>query len=408
MKKILQLLIATYISFAMVGCYEDSVGPEVPVIGSLTLSQEQMSVSAEGGEYSVDIYTEYAYQASTNVDWIEFAGGSCSPDYCTQYFNVKANNTDSSREGVITIFCDDYNLSATLTISQEANTLYAISLKTSPLSSTPIVISAIWNNVAYDGKDFYEEYFSNAKFIYDETNCLYSGEPARYWPLSGTMQYMAFAPYTTHTTTTNHYKSDGSFGKIDYEIIDNNIVDQHDILYSNLLEVSSPQTHFQSLIFHHALAQINVSFTKTESAASIVVNKVMILNAHLDGILEVTPAPGGKSVAEWQTNSPYSRYFLHENATSIEDVTLNAALDSNTTYSPKPIYVIPSEQTQIRIVCIIDNIERIRDVDLSFYGKWEMGKKYNYDFTIDANTISLGCTAEDWDAETADGPTIVI
>ena len=107
--------------FTFSGCFSDvPSGPEVPIVGSLTLSQEQLSVGAEGGDYSVDIYTEYAYQASTNVNWIEFSGGSCSPEYCTQYFTVKANNTTSPREGIITVFCDDYNLSATLIVIQES------------------------------------------------------------------------------------------------------------------------------------------------------------------------------------------------------------------------------------------------------------------------------------------------
>ena len=94
--------------------------------GSLTLSQEQMSVSAEGGKYSVDIYTEYAYQASANVDWIEIEDGGCSAEYYTQYFTVKPNDTTSSREGVITICCDDYNLLATLTIVQEQLDVYGV------------------------------------------------------------------------------------------------------------------------------------------------------------------------------------------------------------------------------------------------------------------------------------------
>ena len=137
MKRFLQLLILACLSFAVVGCYQDSTGPEVPVVGNLTLSQEQMNVSAEGGEFSVDIYTEYMFQASTNVDWIEILYGSCTPEYCTQYFNVKANDTTSPREGIITIFCDDYNLSATLTVKQESQNYpfsLTISLDTSRTS----------------------------------------------------------------------------------------------------------------------------------------------------------------------------------------------------------------------------------------------------------------------------------
>jgi len=106
MKRFLQSLMVACLSFAMVGCYEseDPVGPDVPVVDGITLSQEQMSVGADDGEYSVDIYTEYAFRAGSNVDWIEISGGSCGAEYCTQYFNVKANDTTSPREGVITFF----------------------------------------------------------------------------------------------------------------------------------------------------------------------------------------------------------------------------------------------------------------------------------------------------------------
>ena len=122
MKKLLQFLMTMFLSVAMVGCYstEEPVGPDVPIVGALKLSQEEMSVGADGGEFSVDIFTEYSYETSTNVDWITISGGSCGTEYCTLYFTVAKNNTTSEREGVITVFCDNYNLSATLTVSQEA------------------------------------------------------------------------------------------------------------------------------------------------------------------------------------------------------------------------------------------------------------------------------------------------
>ena len=122
MKKLLQFLMTMYLSVAMVGCYstEEPVGPDVPIVGALKLSQEEMTIGADGGEFSVDIFTEYAYETSTNVDWMTISGGSCGTEYCTLYFTVAKNNTTSEREGVITVFCDNYNLSATLTVSQEA------------------------------------------------------------------------------------------------------------------------------------------------------------------------------------------------------------------------------------------------------------------------------------------------
>ena len=92
MKKLLQFLMTMFLSVAMVGCYstDEPVGPDVPVVGSLKLSQEEMTVGAEGGDFSVDIFTEYAYEISTNVDWVTISGGSCGTEYCTLYFTVRA------------------------------------------------------------------------------------------------------------------------------------------------------------------------------------------------------------------------------------------------------------------------------------------------------------------------------
>ena len=47
-------------------------------------------------------------------------GSNCGAEYCTLNFSVLPNDTTSAREGVITIFCEDYNLMATLTVVQAA------------------------------------------------------------------------------------------------------------------------------------------------------------------------------------------------------------------------------------------------------------------------------------------------
>ena len=91
----------------------------MPIVGDITLSQEQMTISAAGGEFSVNITTEYDYKAISNIDWVEVTRVSYSANYSTLYFSVAQNDTTSSRAGVLTIFCDDYNLSAKLNILQK-------------------------------------------------------------------------------------------------------------------------------------------------------------------------------------------------------------------------------------------------------------------------------------------------
>ena len=119
MKRFLQLLVVALMPLLMVGCYED-MGPDEPVVGNLSLSTEWMQVSANGGEYEVNVYTEYEYQMNANVSWVEILGTSSNAEYSTLYFKVLPNDTTSPREGAITVFCDDYNLSATLIVVQEA------------------------------------------------------------------------------------------------------------------------------------------------------------------------------------------------------------------------------------------------------------------------------------------------
>ena len=122
MKKYLLLLMAISISLAIVGCVspDEPLGPEIPNVENITITPEQMTIDAEGGEFSVDIQTQYEYQAVSNVDWIEIKGSINRTQSRTLYFVVKPNDTTSPREGNIIVSCDDYNLSAILTILQEA------------------------------------------------------------------------------------------------------------------------------------------------------------------------------------------------------------------------------------------------------------------------------------------------
>lgn len=122
MKRFLHFSTTLLLLFAMVSCYatDGPINPEEPILGNLQLSQDKMSVGAEGGNFSVDIITDYEYAIDINVDWIEVTGGSCSTEYCTLDFYVAKNLAPSKRNGVITVSCNDYNLMATLTVSQEA------------------------------------------------------------------------------------------------------------------------------------------------------------------------------------------------------------------------------------------------------------------------------------------------
>jgi len=258
----------------------------------------------------------------------------------------------------------------------------------------PIAVTAVWDD-AKSGE--FVSYFENGKFVYDEGTSLWKGAPARYWPTSGDMQFLAVSPYPVNSDLVPSYKTNGEIEKFVWgasSAIDNNIKDQHDVIFSDLLSVEAPQTSAQPLLFHHAYAQLNVTFKKTDSAASVIVQSVAVQGVNLSGILTVTPAVGAKSTAEWQPGLTVSRYFLPESATGVEDGTLDATLEAATSFAPQPVLVIPSAQTKIVIKYTIDDHEHTYTHTLS--GNWEMGHKYTYNYTINVNEIIFDCTVEDW------------
>ena len=255
----------------------------------------------------------------------------------------------------------------------------------------PIAVTAVWDDTK-DGT--FAHYFENGKFVYDAGTELWKGEPARYWPTSGNMQFIGLCPYPVSSEIVNSYKTNGEIEKVTWGTIDNNLMEQHDVLYSDLLSVEAPQTSAQPLLFHHAYAQLNVTFKKTDSAAAVIVKNVAVKDVNLSGILTVTPAVGANSTATWQAGLPISRYFLPETATGVENGTLDAVLEATTPFAPQPVLVIPAAQTKIVIVYTIDGHEHTYTHTLS--GNWEMGYKYTYNYTINVNEIIFDCTVEDW------------
>ena len=255
----------------------------------------------------------------------------------------------------------------------------------------PIAVSAVWDDTKTG--DF-AKYFENGKFVYDAGTELWKGEPARYWPTSGDMQFIGFSPYPVSSEIVNSYKTNGEIEKVTWGTIDNNLMEQHDVLYSDLLSVEAPQTSAQPLLFHHAYAQLNVTFKKTDSAAAVIVKNVAVQGVNLSGILTVTPAVGAKSTAQWQSGLTVSRYFLPEAATGVENGTLDAVLEAATPFAPQPVLVIPAPQTRIVIVYTIDGHEHTYTHTLS--GNWEMGYKYTYNYTINVNEIIFDCTVDEW------------
>ena len=269
----------------------------------------------------------------------------------------------------------------------------------------PIAVVGVLDNTLSDGIENYAPYFlpeKYATFIYDAGTATWKGDPTRYWPSFGKMDFLAFCPNpVTATLTPNFDPTTGRIQNITVSGIDNNIVDQHDILYSDLVsDVVAPKSSAEALQFHHALAQIQVAFKKTDSAATVILNSVVLENILVGGTMVITPVVGSESLVAWTTvDSPKNRYFLKDLSVSgIENGTLNEALVHDSEYPPLPLLTIPmAQQTKIKITYTIDGHQQIYEHDLAVNGAWEAGFKYIYHFTINVNEIIFSCTVDPWE-----------
>ena len=397
------------VGLVLSACEETPIGPEVPDVGGIELSQQIIEVEFEPGSYTVQVTSLYSWDAVSKNSWIiiESETGIAGTKELT--FKVERNEEADLREGTIVIKNENYNLIAELYVIQKG-AVYEIEMGCS-LATTrgiintnddmtyPISVSATWNDPAA-GK--YVPYFENHEFVYNAQTELWKGSPTKYWPTSGNMQFLAVCPYSTKVTNT--YSVEGKFESATFGTVDNNLMEQHDVLFSDLLEVSAPQTSAQPLLFHHACAQLNVTFKKTDSAATVVLKSVSAEDVNLTGILTVTPVSGGTSTAVWQVGLPNSRYFLDDDAAGVEDGTLDAVLTAADAFSPKPLLVVPSAQTEFVIVYTIDGVEHTYTHKLT--EDWKMGYKYTYNYTINVNEIIFDCTVDEW--KPAEGGNITI
>ena len=272
--------------------------------------------------------------------------------------------------------------------------------KQEDLKLYPMSVTAIWDN-PNDSQSKYNVRFEKEEFIFDQDLNCWRGKTAQYWPNGGNMHFLAFNPYPKSAVITNNFNaSTGKFESMVISKIDNNILNQHDILFSDLHTVDAPAPAAQPLHFRHALTQVNVEFKITNATANVVLNSVVLKDVLMGGTLTVTPNEGAPSTAEWTlVDTAKDRSFNKDtNVGGIEDDALDALLKSDEAYSPLPLLVIPAAtQTSMVVRYTVDGHLEEKTIDLSVFGDWKMGFKYTYKISINLNQIFFDCTAEAWE-----------
>ena len=142
MKKFLLLLSVVALSFT--GCYEEDWGPDQPNVNDIVLGQTEGYVSAPGGEFQVQVTSDYSWTASSDVSWLTVNTKNGKPGTSWLLFSVAKNTTTSNRTGYITVSSEDYNLSAQFMLTQAAGS-----------SQSEVTFSFEFKNVTSNSVDVY-------------------------------------------------------------------------------------------------------------------------------------------------------------------------------------------------------------------------------------------------------------
>lgn len=246
----------------------------------------------------------------------------------------------------------------------------------------------------------YDSYFSNVKFV-DRTN-YWGGATAQYWPITGELDFVAYAPYdeTNPTIVSRTYSSTENNLKIPVDNSD--IENQVDWLYiDQMLSQKSKNNTAMPINFRHALAKITVNVSTklvglevsaltvndTEQKETLTMNYAATKDSdYTDGDVNLTWTAVGNSVPMQVLAAPFT------------------ASDSDKDDSGFCL-VIPSGQTSITLTYTLPGSTQMKYTH-ELTGNWVSGYHYTYNFTIGINEIKFAPTVTDWETGTGVDQTI--
>ena len=232
-----------------------------------------------------------------------------------------------------------------------------------------------------------DEYFEPTDFGKGGSGSEWTGDPARYWPTFGTLDFAAYHPASLAGSATY---GTGVINNVVVTLADNNKADQDDVMFSNLVNDASCTSHeTQAIVFNHALAQIEVHVVTTEPDLFKVTN-LTLNNTIQDGTLTVTPAVA--STAAWTVKGDADN-----------DMTLVSAATAVPTSATEiaSVLVVPGDQTSLDLQYTIGGTPMTHPtINLSGNGTWDMGKKYIYTISFGAHEIKFTPSVVDWTAPT--------
>ena len=244
----------------------------------------------------------------------------------------------------------------------------------------------------------------------------WTGQPARYWPLTTSkINFLAVTKTgggvdkTTVTFNETNYASGATV-----KLVGNKTYNQNDLMFA-----AGQGTHTQGgaynavpMVFKHALAWINfnVKTTTPTDGCTITVNSITLNSAVFKGTLTLTNNQYSATTGTVSTDN-ISAVWTPGNAESLKvpnavgsDAAAAVTLNAEYQLFGNGLLVVPDGYADSFTINYTltqkDNTANIYDYTYDLPdGSWKMAKKYFYNINIDLTEIEVAPEVDSWEAE---------
>lgn len=268
-----------------------------------------------------------------------------------------------------------------------------------------------------DGSATAGNFFDYTVFEKEAGATYYTGQPARFWPLtSSTINFLAVTETGGGVDKTTVTFNETNYASAATVVLDGNAqLNQNDLMFA-----AGQGSHTQggeysavSMVFKHALAWINFQVCKIDATGyELKVNSITLNNAVYNGTLALTNSQYNAATAQTTGNVEAVWTPGAETAAlTVPDAAGAAAADAVTLTTSWQLFgngllVVPGYADSFTINYTLTQADGTANTyDYTYTlpdgGSWDMAKKYFYNISFDLREIEVDPSVTDWDASHA-------
>lgn len=255
-----------------------------------------------------------------------------------------------------------------------------------------IVLTA-WHYKAVGGQ---EEYF-NSKVFSRGTDGLWHADPAVYWPMGATMDYLAYTCSVPFPAGSVKWDGGRSTDRVNFYF--DRAYTQDDVLFSSAIDKKVTDAEGRvAMVFKHSQAWIQFRLhSKASQYDNIVkIDKIVLMDTYSTGMLTVSH-PFGEAEGQWSF-----RYDRAED-TDVDDVHGVYGTWMTTTIAYLDMLLPEQPMKDIILFYSLSGTDSVMQYRFRLpVATWQMGKKYIYDISFAPHEIIIVPTVIPWEEKDND------